>query len=275
MSEGKIIRVFPRRTKATPDDDLAFTGNPSLFRPEPSTVDEVHVSVVFTWDIPEGERLAKSWARDYPVVKIGGPAMGSPAEKFVPGRYLRHGHVITSRGCPNRCNECLVPEREGRLRTLPITDGYRIHDNNLLACPPDHIEAVLDMLRRQPEHPVFCGGLEARLFDEQIARKLLALRSILYFAFDRPAEAYPVNRAILLIRRLTGWALGTIRSRVTVYVLCGHEGDTIEHAERRMEWVRSIGPRVYAMFYRGRDWTVTDREPRDWHNLCTRYNRLK
>ena len=28
-----LIRVFPRRNKATPDDELAFVGDPPLFRP--------------------------------------------------------------------------------------------------------------------------------------------------------------------------------------------------------------------------------------------------
>ena len=34
----KIARVFPRRTSATPDDDLAFVGDPP---PSPPDVDEV------------------------------------------------------------------------------------------------------------------------------------------------------------------------------------------------------------------------------------------
>lgn len=37
----RLIRVFPRRTKATPDDDLAYTGPPDFF----AEADEVHVSV--------------------------------------------------------------------------------------------------------------------------------------------------------------------------------------------------------------------------------------
>ena len=41
-----ILRVFPRRTTATPTDECAFIGNPPMFWPE---ADEVHVSVAFTW----------------------------------------------------------------------------------------------------------------------------------------------------------------------------------------------------------------------------------
>ena len=54
-----IARVFPRRTSATPDDELAFVGDPPLFLP---AADEAHVSCTLTWDRPEAERLARAWA---------------------------------------------------------------------------------------------------------------------------------------------------------------------------------------------------------------------
>ena len=55
----KILRVFPRKTKATPDDDLVFVNTPPpLFLPE---IDEIHVSVTFTWGIQRAEELAYEW----------------------------------------------------------------------------------------------------------------------------------------------------------------------------------------------------------------------
>ena len=83
----KIARVFPRRTKATPTDELAFTEPPGLFPPE---VDAVHVSVAFTWDLPRAEMLAKEWERVAPV-NIGGPATGSRGGDFTPGMYMKKG----------------------------------------------------------------------------------------------------------------------------------------------------------------------------------------
>lgn len=68
-----ILRVFPRRTKATPRDEYAFIGDVPLFLPP--DISEVHVSVTFTWDLKEAERLARAWSRVAPV-KIGGPATG-------------------------------------------------------------------------------------------------------------------------------------------------------------------------------------------------------
>ena len=67
MSEPtRIIRVFPRRTKATPNDALAYVGPPDLF----AEADEVHVSVTFTYDKAIAEQLAEQWRWVAPV-KLG------------------------------------------------------------------------------------------------------------------------------------------------------------------------------------------------------------
>ena len=44
----RIARVFPRKTKATPDDELCFFGGPPMLDlPE---IDRVEISVTFTYD---------------------------------------------------------------------------------------------------------------------------------------------------------------------------------------------------------------------------------
>ena len=133
MKPKKIIRVFPVKTHATPDDELVrVRETPSLF----DAADEVHISVTFSWDIPWAEWAAKQWERVAPV-KIGGPAYNEPGGEFVPGMYMKHGYVITSRGCPNRCWFCAVPKREGfKIRELPVRVGWIIQDDNILACSP-------------------------------------------------------------------------------------------------------------------------------------------
>lgn len=154
----RIIRVFPRKTRATPDDGLAAVGRgPELF----DEADEVHVSVAFTWDLPLAERLAREWRYVAPV-SVGGPATGQRGEAFVAGRYLRRGYTITSRGCRNRCWFCSVWRRDGDIRELPIVDGWNVLDDNLLQCSDDHVRSVFAMLARQGRRPQFTGGLEAR-----------------------------------------------------------------------------------------------------------------
>ena len=53
----KALRVFPRKTKATPDDEDVRIGDPGLF----DVADKILIDCTFTWDIPEVERLAKAW----------------------------------------------------------------------------------------------------------------------------------------------------------------------------------------------------------------------
>ena len=123
-----ILRVFPRKTNATPQDDYTAIGSPGLFIPE--DISEIHISVTFTWDLQFAEILADQWSR-YGHVKIGGPATGMRGENFTPGLYLKHGYTITSRGCHNHCWFCSVPKREGSLRELPITKGWILLDDNV------------------------------------------------------------------------------------------------------------------------------------------------
>lgn len=108
---SRIARVFPRRTSMTPTDILAFVDCPPPLLAMPE-VDEVHVSVAFTWDIPKAEWLAKQWEQLGVPVKMGGPAFNQPGGEFVPGLYVKEGATITSRGCPNHCWFCAVPKRE-------------------------------------------------------------------------------------------------------------------------------------------------------------------
>jgi len=108
----KMIRVFPRRTKWTPTDDLAFVGDPPLWE-VPDL--QVSVSVTFTWDLPEAARLQRAWKakmmhqRSRVSIAYGGPALGDPGGEFVPGRFVKEGVTVTSRGCSKNCPWCLVP----------------------------------------------------------------------------------------------------------------------------------------------------------------------
>lgn len=260
----KIARVFPRRTRATPDDALCFFGPPPLLDlPE---IDEVHISVAFTYDIPRAEDLAYEWERVDVPVKLGGPAYNEPGGEFVPGRYLRKGYVITSRGCPNRCWFCSVPRREGyTLRELPVRDGYNVLDDNLLACSDGHIREVFAMLARQDRRPVFTGGMEARILKPWHAEELRKLHPArMYFAYDTPDDYEPLVEAGRTLR-----AAGfTARSHVLCcYCLIGYPGDTMEAAQERLERTVRAGFMPYAMLYRdagGRTDAMWRRFQREW-----------
>lgn len=260
----RIIRVFPTKTNATPTDELVrIRETPSFF----DEADEVHVSVTFTWDIPIAEWLAKQW-EPVATVKIGGPAYNEPGGDFIPGMYMRHGYVITSRGCPNRCWFCAVPKREGgMLRELPVTDGWILTDDNLLACSPGHIDEVFAMLARQPHKPQFTGGLEAALLTPTMAQRIHELHpQSLFFAYDTPNDLDPLVEAgkMLIVAGFTKSS-----NSMRCYVLCGYKGDTFEKAQTRMGEAWRAGFMPMAMLFRdleGKYSTDWRRFQRQWAN---------
>ena len=248
--ESLIARVFPRVTRATPVDDLAFVGPPPQ---KLQRIDAVQISVTFAWDLERAQDLAREWAAIAPVT-LGGPAAGTVGGEFEPGRFLRHGYVITSRGCPNRCWFCDVWKRDGTTRELPIREGWNVLDDNLLACSYEHICNVIDMLARVrnggSRRVQFTGGLEAARFD---AWKAEAIRSVrpkqIFFAYDEPSDWEPLVRAAEKC-----WKVGFTRASHTVrcYVLCGWPKDSMAAAAERMRRCLSIGLTPMAMLWRNR-----------------------
>jgi hypothetical protein len=242
----KIIRVFPRRTKATPTDVLAFVGLPGLFAPE---ADEIHISCTFTWDIPEAGRLAHCW-QPYGKIILGGPAYNDPGGSFIPGRYLKPGYVITSRGCNNYCWFCSACKREGKLRELPITDGWNILDNNLLQCSESHIRSVFAMLKRQPHKAEFTGGLEARLLQNWHVDLLLDLRpKQIFFAYDSTDDREPLFAAGEKLQ-LAGFPIHPHSHVLRCYVLIGFPGDNLNWAVWRLQQTIKAGFTPMAMLWR-------------------------
>ena len=247
----RIIRVFPRKTKATPDDALVRFGPPDLL----DQADEVHVSVTFTADKPRAEQLAEQWRHVAPV-KIGGVAYGDDSLEFIPGRYIKPGYTITSRGCPCRCWFCGVWKKWPEPNVLPIVDGYNVLDDNLLACPRGHVEAVFDMLRRQkPKHwpgwsgrIEFTGGLEAKALQDYHVDLLASLRPRpnMFFAYD-PGDAFETLESAA--RRMLAAGFTRESHRLRVYVLIGYPKDTFTLAEHRLQQMMSIGFTPHAMLW--------------------------
>lgn len=260
---GSAMRVFPRRTKATPDDNYVCIGAPSIIELiTPWT--EAHISVTFSWDVEFAERIAEvftSWADGRPV-KVGGPAMGEAGDVFVPGRYLKHGYVITSRGCPNRCWFCSVWQREGQnVRELPIVEGWNVLDDNLLACSDEHVRAVFAMLKRQKQRVEFTGGLEAARLKQWHVDLLRDLKpKQMFFAYDTPDDLEPLQQAgkMLLASGFT-----TTSHALRAYVLIGHPRDTFDDAEKRLRQTVVAGFLPMAMLWRD----ALGKTAADWRRL--------
>jgi hypothetical protein len=258
-----MIRVFPRRTAWTPTDELAFVGDPPFpFLKSLKSFDiPVRISCAFSWDIPAAERLKKAWSMWFSDVQLGAPAYGSPAGDFTPGLFVKPGITFTSRGCPNHCPFCLVPEREGPLRELEIKDGHNVADNNLLACSPAHIDRVFAMLRRQPKPAIFSGGLDARRFNQWHVDLLKSIRlDSMFFACDSPADLKHLGKVAKLIPS-PEWS----REKKRCYVLVGFNGESPREAEARLKAVYNLDFLPFAMLYRGPDSAA--RNTPEFHDL--------
>ena len=237
-----MIRVFPHRTKWTPEDAWAFIGSPPLFRPMDRTI-PVRVSVTFTWHRESAERLADEWRAHYDDVQVGGPAYGDPGGEFTPGRFLKEGCTITSRGCPKKCGWCIVPKSEGTIRELTIQPGYIVQDNNLLACSETHIRAVFDMLRAQNRNIYFNGGLDKHYLRDW-HRPLFDSIPIgeLWFACDTAADVPWLEKAAKILEGIP------LRKR-RCYTMIGYDHETVEEAERRCERVLELGFMPFCQLY--------------------------
>ena len=255
-----MIRVFPRKTAWTPTDALAFVGDPPLFRPPEKPV---CVSVTFTWDIEDGMRLYRAWSDLYEDVRIGGPAFSDPGMWFTPGQFVKPGVTFTSRGCIKRCPWCFAQQREGSIRPLPILPGNNIGDNNLLACPRDHIEAVFDMLRGQ--HAIeLTGGVDTTLLKQWHVDHLKGLRiKQMFFACDTPAGLPPLERAGDLLSDFPEY-------KKRCYVLIGHNGEDIIDAEKRVERVYELGFLPFAMLFKSKNPKVWSKQ---WKALARKWMR--
>ena len=257
-----MIRVFPRKTKWTPDDPLAFIGDPQLFRPPDQPV---RISVSFTWDIVEGKRLLEAWSQYYSDVLLGGPALGDPGGEFTPGLFLKPGVTITSRGCPRHCPWCDVPDREGPIRELEIKPGWIVQDNNFLACSQSHIVNVFDMLRTQNQAIKFSGGLDPRLLEPWHVGLFNSIKvNELWFSCDS-REGLP---ALEKARRMLGNRFS--KDALRCYVLVKYfPGETPQMAEERLYAVYQIGLLPFCMVYN----PTLAPLPREWSFLLRKWTR--
>lgn len=261
----KIVRAFPRKTKATPCDDLAFTGMPTRkdFQ-KAESVNEVHVSVTFTYDIPKAELMGEKWIKAGFNVKIGGPAYGDRmSESFIPGLYIeQEGYTFTSRGCPNSCWFCSVWESaKGKLIELPITPGWNILDDNILATSEQHFRDVIQMLKQQPDKPIFTGGIEAKILKPWQAELMKEVKTKrLYCAYDTPDDYEPLVEAGKMFRSA---GFTTASHVLSCYVLIGYWGDTFLKAEKRLVETIKAGFVPYAMLWKDKSGTVDE----DWRRF--------
>jgi FAD/FMN-containing dehydrogenase len=135
------------------------------------------------------------------------------------------------------------------LRLLPIRDGWDVLDNNLLACPREHVEAVFAMLKRQPNRPKFTGGLEAARLRPWHVEWFLRLKpDAIWTAYDSADDWDALVSAVWMLTE-AGIVGPHRRKRTGAYVLMGRRGDTPDAAEARLASVIRLGIKTQAMLF--------------------------
>lgn len=160
---------------------------------------------------------------------------------------LDRSYGFLTRGCIRHCPWCVVPGKEGAIHAHADVEEFARHrkvvlmDNNVLAHP--HGIAQIEKMARLDLRVDFNQGLDARLVDAGIAKRLAALKWIenIRFACDSQGQMPSVERAVRNLREAGS------RTRVFCYVLVR---DDIEDAVFRLEFLKRLGVTPFAQPYR-------------------------
>jgi hypothetical protein len=205
--------------------------------------DKVYVSCIFS----ENNEKCDEWL-NMPNTIIGGSGysltrtLPKEIEEIKP--HINLG--FTTRGCPNHCYFCIVPQKEGKIHIVDdiygIWDGKAkqviLMDNNILALP-NHFFDICEQLKKERLKVDFNQGLDFRLLTDDIVKELFSLRHVheIRFAFDDIAYKPRVLKALDMLKSngLKDW-----QTRWYVYVGINDTFDTVYerckilHAEKQL-----------------------------------------
>lgn len=206
-------------------------------------MDKIYASCIFDWN---GQACQDEW----PDAVIGGSGynimtMLPPEIEAIKPR-INLG--FTTRGCIRKCQFCIVPAKEGRIRAegdlYDLWDGKAkevvLLDNNILAMP-EHFKMICAQARKENLVLDFNQGLDIRLVTDDLARELKTIRHLkdIRFAWDTIPEEANVRRGIEILKRAG-------IKRVMLYVLVGFN-TTPEEDMYRLEQIRAMDQRAYIM----------------------------
>lgn len=130
-----------------------------------------------------------------------------PDYTIYPQIDTKTAYGFLTRGCPNRCKWCIVPQKEGKIAPYMDVEEIAVDgrtnlilmDNNILAS--DYGLEQIEKIIRRKYRVDFNQGLDARLVTDDIARMLARVKWIkrIRFGCDTPAQIAECERAISLL----------------------------------------------------------------------------
>ena len=219
--------------------------NLPLYRP---VADKIYISCIFT----KNKDKCFEYEND-PRCLIGGSGydlnikLPDEIEQVKPRINLGY----TTRGCIRKCEFCVVPKKEGRIKVigdlLDLWDGkskdITLLDNNILALP-DHFKIICEQARKYKIRLDFNQGLDHRLLNQDIIDELKTIsHPKLRFSWDNMEDYNTVDKAISLLQKnhinCCDW-----------YVLVGFN-TAFEQDLFRVEYLKSRNQNAYVMRYNG------------------------
>lgn len=148
-----------------------------------------------------------------------------------------------TRGCPNKCRWCIVPDKEGDIKPYrtwkqlvrPDSKKLVLMDNNILAC--EYGIQQLESLINSGYSIDLNQGMDARLVNVRIAKIISQLKWIRYIRFscDTTAQIQAIeNTASLLMR------FGVKPYRLFIYLLVTKDIDNAAYRVERLKKLKGI-----------------------------------
>ena len=251
---------------------LRHAGNARAIQPrlEEPRPDRVYASAIFERTRPLAEAVQRIW----PQAVLGGTGWDSTVRLAHAGiaddgpadyrDYPRWTGSLgfSQRGCRLRCPFCVVPTKEGGIRTgRSIAEIWRgdpwprhvmLLDNDFFGHPGwrDRVREIQDGNFRV----CLTQGINVRLMDDEAAEALASIdyrdgkfqTRRLYTALDNPRDRHRFETGVArLIEH------GVRPHHIYVYMLIGYwREETHEDRETRLRAIRSIGALPYPMPYR-------------------------
>lgn len=148
-----------------------------------------------------------------------------------------------TRGCPNRCRWCIVPEKEGGIKPYrtweqlvrPDSSKLVLMDNNILASKYGigQLESLIDSCYAIDLNQ----GMDARLVTDRIAQILSRLKWIKYIRFscDTSAQIKAIENAAELLMKY-----GVKPYRLFIYLLVTKDVDNAAERAERLKKFKGI-----------------------------------
>ena len=208
--------------------------------------DRVYSSKIFDFT-PENPYLPEYTTRggtgylDIPINKALSPEIDAMFPDYSIYPYCDFSIGYITRGCPNHCRWCVVPEKEGSIKPYrewqelarPDSKKLVLMDNNILASPfgVSQLESLIDSGYSIDLNQ----GMDARLVDNCIAQIISRLNWIRYIRFscDTIGQIESIQRAADLLQQY-----GVKPYRLFIYLLVTTD---LEDASARVEALKKIG----------------------------------